>query len=142
MAGYSGTPLGTKLGIKEGHRVLFVREPATLRRALGVLPKGVVAEARATKHPYDVVVLFVKTAKELTRDFPKFAKLITPAGGLWIGWPKESSGVETDVTENLLRAVGLPTGLVDNKVCAIDETWSGLRFVVRVENRATSKPRR
>jgi hypothetical protein len=134
MAGYSGTPLPKKLGIKEGHDVAFVAEPDGFRETLGKLPDGVRMKSRATG-PLDVIVLFVTRRAELERRFDRLRATMDPAAGLWVAWPKRSSGVETDMTEDAAREVGLARGLVDNKVCAIDETWSGLRLVIRVKDR-------
>lgn len=135
-AGYSGTPLPTKLGIKENHKVVVVGAPPGFERTLGNLPAGVsVGRRLAGKHPVDVVVVFVTKRAELARKIADARGRITPAGGVWIAWPKKSSGVATDMTEQVIRDVALPTGLVDNKVCAIDETWSGLRLVIRREHR-------
>lgn len=135
MAGYSGTPLPKKLGIKEGARLALVGAPdAFLESALAPLPDQVELRARA-RGPLDMIVFFTKTRAELERRFGKLASALDPAGALWIAWPKRASGVPTDLTEDTLRDVGLPQGLVDIKVCAIDDTWSGLKFVIRKENR-------
>ena len=134
MAGYSGTPLAKKLGIKEGHRVAFPGAPAGFEELLGNLPDGVRVRARATG-PLDVIVFFTKRRGELERRLPALRRSMDPAAGLWIAWPKRSSGVETDMTEDVVRELGLAGRLVDNKVCAIDETWSGLRLVIRVNDR-------
>lgn len=133
-AGYSGTPLVKKLGIKEGARVAFVNAPPDLAATLGPLPAGVDVLQRPGKD-MDVVVLFTTSQDELRRRFPTLARALAPSGGLWVGWPKRSSGVATDLSENVARDIGLDAGLVDNKVCAIDETWSGLRFVIRLKDR-------
>lgn len=133
-AGYSGTPLPTKLGIKEGLTVAFPGAPPEFAAALGPLPDGV-AVKRIARGPLDVIVLFVRRQAELRRRIEALARAIHPAGGLWIAWPKRASGVPTDMTEDVVREVALPLGLVDNKVCAIDQTWSGLRLVWRRENR-------
>ena len=133
-AGYSGTPLAKKLGIKEGHTVALVGAPDGFEGALDGLPDGVQLRRRAGGHP-DVIVAFTTTAADLERRFVSLAKSVFPAGSLWVAWPKRSSGVSTDLDENRLRDIGLPHGLVDNKVCAVDDTWSGLRFVWRKENR-------
>jgi hypothetical protein len=133
-AGYSGTPLPTKLGIKEGHVVAFPGAPPEFPAALGPLPDRV-AVKRTARGPLDVIVLFVRRQSELRRRVNALARAIHPAGGLWIAWPKRASGVRTDMTEDVVREVALPLGLVDNKVCAIDQTWSGLRLVWRRENR-------
>ena len=135
MAGYSGTPLPKKLGIKEGSTLALVGAPDGFAgSALNPLPDQVELRARA-RGPLDVIVFFTKSRAELERRFGKLAAALAPAGSLWIAWPKRSSGVATDLTEDVLREVGLPQGLVDTKVCAIDDTWSGLRFVIRKENR-------
>lgn len=134
MAGYSGTPLPRKLGIKEGHDVAFVAAPDGFRETLGELPEGVRIKSRATG-PLDVIVLFVTLRAELERRFERLRPAMDPAAGFWVAWPKRASGVDTDMTEDVAREVGLGEGLVDNKVCAIDETWSGLRLVIRVEDR-------
>lgn len=136
MAGYSGTPLAKKLGIKDHHRVAALGAPATFVADLGELPAGVEmrSDFRGSK-PYDVIVAFYSERSKLESDFAKLANRLTMAGGLWIGWPKKASGMATDVLENDVRNIGLDRGLVDNKVCAIDETWSGLRFVRRVVDR-------
>jgi hypothetical protein len=134
VAGYSGTPLPKKLGVKDGARIGLVGAPDGFERALGPLPEGAEVRARA-RGPLDLIVFFTTSRRELEQRFAKLATALDPAGALWIAWPKRSSGVETDLTEDSLREVGLPAGLVDNKVCAIDETWSGLRFVIRRENR-------
>ncbi len=133
MAGYSGTPLPQKLGIRPGARLRFVAAPEGFAGALGELPAGV---RFASRGPADVVVFFTDRRAELGRRFPRLARGLDRAGGLWIAWPKKSSGVPTDLDENVVRQIGLALGLVDNKVCAIDETWSGLRFVVRLADRA------
>ena len=134
MAGYSGTPLPKKLGIKEGHDVAFVAAPSDFREALGELPGGVRVKSRATG-PLDVIVLFVTRRAELEKRFDRLRAAMDPAAGFWVAWPKRASGVDTDMTEDVAREVGLAKGLVDNKVCAIDETWSGLRLVIRLEDR-------
>jgi len=136
MAGYSGTPLPKKLGIKAGHRVAVIGPPYDFEAALGELPDGVmIQDGLAGRTPLDVIVAFVTKRADLERQFPSLRRRMAPACGLWIAWPKKASGVATDMTENVVRDVALPTGLVDNKVCAIDETWSGLRLVIRVEHR-------
>ncbi len=134
MAGYSGTPLARKLGIKEDHRVAFVSAPRDFPATLGELPDGVTVKRRATR-PLDVAVLFVTRRADLERRFPRLAEAIEPAGGLWVAWPKRASGVETELAEDDAREVGLANGLVDNKVCAIDDVWSGLRLVRRLRDR-------
>ena len=134
MAGYSGTPLAKKLGIKEGHRVAFPSAPEGFSRLLGELPAGTTVKSRAAG-PLDVIVFFTRSRSELERRLPALRRAMDPAAGLWIAWPKRSSGVETDMTEDVARELGLTNRLVDNKVCAIDEVWSGLRLVIRLEDR-------
>jgi hypothetical protein len=136
MAGYSGTPLPRKLGIVEGHRVAALDPPPGFERTLGALPAGAALQVGLRgKSALDVAIVFVTRRAELERRLGVVRARMTQAGGIWIAWPKKASGVATDVTEDVIRAVALPTGLVDNKVCAIDETWSGLRLVVRRELR-------
>jgi hypothetical protein len=134
VAGYSGTPLARKLGIKEGHRVAFPSAPEEFAGLLGELPPGVEVRSRA-RGPLDVIVFFTKRRAELERRLPALRGALDPAGGLWIAWPKRASGVETDMTEDVARDLGYANSLVDNKVCAIDETWSGLRLVIRLKDR-------
>ena len=135
-AGYSGTPLPGKLGIKEGHKVAIVRPPAGFLRTLGQLPNSVALRRGLTgTSSLDVVVVFITRRSELEQQLASIRRRMSPAAGLWVAWPKKSSGVCTDVTDNVVREIALPTGLVDNKVCAIDATWSGLRLVIRLKNR-------
>ena len=134
MAGYSGTPLVQKLGVKVGHKVSLVKAPAGFKQELGPLPE----EARFTsaqQSPLQVVLLFVKSRADLESQFGELARRLEPAGMLWVAWPKKASGVATDLTENVVREVGLQAGLVDIKVCAVNEVWSGLKFVIRVKDR-------
>jgi hypothetical protein len=133
-AGYSGTPLARKLGLEPGFAVAWVGAPDGFEALLGELPDGVTVRARL-RGPVDLVVCFVTARRDLERRLPALRAALAPAGMLWVAWPKRSSGVETDMTEDVVRAVALPTGLVDTKVCAIDATWSGLRLVVRRELR-------
>lgn len=128
MTGYSGTPLPKKLGIQTGSRVRFLHAPDVFPTLLEPLPDGVVV---ATDGEADVIVLFVHYQADLLAELESQIEGLAPRGGLWIAWPKRASKVPTDITEDVLRTLILPTGLVDNKVCAIDETWSGLRFVRR-----------
>lgn len=140
MAGYSGTPLPKKLGIKSGHRVALSRAPAGFSRTLGELPDDVrLLDPSKHKGPFDIVVTFAKGATELRKRLPILAERLDPAGALWAAWPKQASGVATDLSESVVQKIGLDLGLVDNKVCAIDETWSGLRFVVRLADRPPKK---
>jgi hypothetical protein len=134
-AGYSGTPLPKKLGIKPGHRVLVLGAPDGFASAtLGQLPDGAAVDGRAEGEA-DVIVAFHAERAGLERALPGLRERMTPAAGLWIAWPKRASGVATDVTEDVVRELGLANRLVDNKVCAIDATWSGLRLVIRVKDR-------
>jgi hypothetical protein len=134
VAGYSGTPLSQKLGIKTSAKLATLSAPKTFARSLGKLPPGVKAVPLG-KGPFDVIVAFFDEEAAFKSQLPKLEKALEPGGGLWIAWPKRASGVPTDMTEDVVRKHALPRGLVDNKVCAIDDTWSGLRLVVRVENR-------
>ena len=137
MAGYSGTPLPKKLGIREGDQLLILQAPAGFQAVLGKLPGGVTVSSRpAEKEHFDVVVFFETDLEALRNRFRGLAQRLSPAGGLWVAWPKKASKMPTDITEDRVREVALPAGLVDNKVCAIDDTWSGLRCVIRRENRA------
>ncbi len=134
VAGYSGTPLPRKLGIKEGARVAFADAPEDFAAVLGGLPEGVQVRSRV-RGPLDVIVAFFVKRSRLESRYEALAQALEPNGGLWIAWPKRASGVPTDMTEDVAREVGLAHGMVDNKVCAIDETWSGLRLVVRLRDR-------
>jgi hypothetical protein len=133
-SGYSSTPLPRKLGIREGARLAIVSPPPGFERVLGALPDGVHVRHQARGH-LDVIVFFVTRRAELARRFPVFARALVDNGGLWVAWPKKTSGVATDLAFDSVQTVGLDEGLVDNKVCAIDGTWSGLRFVHRLEHR-------
>ncbi len=133
-AGYSGTPLAKKLGITEGSTVAAIDEPDHFRDLLAPLPDAVEFRTSARGRA-DVAVAFFVKRSAFERRVHALGRLIHPAGGLWIAWPKKAAKVPTDMTEDVVREVALPMGLVDNKVCAIDETWSGLRIVWRVENR-------
>jgi len=133
MAGYSGKPLPTKLGIKDGFRIAIVNEPAGFRPELGDL--SAVRIAAKLQSPLDLILFFVTTQTELKKGFGKLASKLAPAGMLWIAWPKKASGVSTDLSDNSVREIGLAAGLVDVKVCAVDETWSGLKFVIRLKDR-------
>ena len=137
-AGYSGTPLPRKLGIAPGARVALVGAPSHPRPSLGDLPEGARLLSRLAPD-LDVIVLAVDRLADLRRRLPAAQEAMRPDGGLWVAWPKRASGVATDVTEDLVRAVGLAGGLVDNKVCAIDGVWSGLRLVVRLRDRPEAR---
>jgi hypothetical protein len=139
MAGYSGTPLIQKIGIKPGHRVILRNQPASFVKELGKLPEGAKSADRLSGNA-NVIVYFTDRLADLQKDFARLSAALVPDGMLWIGWPKKASGRRTDLTEDVVRRVGLEWGVVDVKVCAIDETWSGLKFVIRVKDRkAVSK---
>lgn len=132
MAGYSGTPLPQKLGIKPQFHVALHDVPPDVQGEL----KSVLASCSVAKgEPVDFAMIFVKTAGELKKRFRSHATRLAPAGMLWISWPKKASGVATDLNENEVRKIGLEAGLVDVKVCALNEVWSGLKFVIRVKDR-------
>ena len=128
-AGYSGTPLVRKLGIKPGQRVAWLGAPEGFETLLGELPDDVTV-LRSLRPPLDLLVQFTTSRAELQERLPKLREAVFPDGVAWIAWPKKSSGVSTDMTEDVVREVGLPGGWVDVKVCAIDDTWSGLKLVV------------
>jgi hypothetical protein len=134
MPGYSGTPLPKKLGIKSGFRTFFVDAPvevlAELRPALKECE-----QLSHTKPQLDFAMLFTISQTQLEKEFARIAKVLAPAGMLWVSWPKKSSGVKSDLDENVVRGIGLQAGLVDVKVCAVTEIWSGLKFVRRVKDR-------
>lgn len=134
MAGYSGTPLPKKLGIKEGFRVFLLDSPADVATELKDALKAceLMKEPRV---PLDFAMIFVKNTRELQKKLEKVAKELAPAGMLWISWPKKASGLQTEMNENDVRRIGLENGLVDVKVCAVNEVWSGLKFVIPVKNR-------
>ena len=131
MAGYSGTPLPKKLGIGEGSSVALIGAPPSV---LDDLPTGVRLKRQARGKAEVVVAFFVERA-EFERRIEPLSTMIFPDGGLWVAWPKRASGLDTTMNEHVVREVALPLGLVDNKVCAIDDTWSGLRIVWRVDRR-------
>jgi hypothetical protein len=134
-SGYSGTPLPRKLGIKPGHRVLLLGAPEGFAEdTLGELAEGVKVGTRASGVA-DVIVAFHLRRAELAKRMPVLRERMDPAAGLWIAWPKRASKVETDLTEDVVRELALANTLVDNKVCAIDATWSGLRLVIRLKDR-------
>jgi hypothetical protein len=130
VAGYSGTPLPKKLGIKDGHRVAAIDAPQEFPPL--VADVDLVKELRGQ---FDVIVFFTTERARLEKRLDALRRAMKPETGLWIAWPKRASKVPTDMTEDVVREVALPTGLVDNKVCAIDDVWSGLRLVIRVEHR-------
>lgn len=132
MAGYSGTPLPKELGIRPGARVAFAGAPAGFEKALGELPEGA-RTTRAAAGPVDVLLLFVRTQAELARRFPTAARRVADGGKLWLCWPKQASGEARDLGEAAVRAFGLARMWVDYKICAVDQTWSGLCFARRRE---------
>jgi hypothetical protein len=134
MAGYSGTPLVQKLGIKPDLTVVTINAPTNYRGLLGTIPEGVTFSDRL-KSGSSFVHLFIKNRSELEKRLPVLREKVADTGTVWVSWPKKSSGVPTDVAEDVIRAVALPLGFVDVKVCAIDETWSGLKLMVRRVNR-------
>ena len=131
-AGYSGTPLPRKLGIKPGHRVMVLSAPAGCEAA--ALPEGVTV-VRSARGKADVIVSFHTERAELAKRMPKLRAAMEPNAGLWIAWPKRTSKVPTDLTEDVVRELALANRLVDNKVAALDEKWSGLRLVIRLKDR-------
>ena len=138
MAGYSGTPLVKKLGIKEGSRVALVNAPENFETELGELPDNV-KFMRSTTKSLDIILFFVLSERVLAKDFAKLAARLISNGMIWIAWPKKSSRVETDLTFERVQRIGLDAGLVDVKICAIDDTWSGLKFVYRLKDRASRR---
>lgn len=134
MAGYSGTPLQKKLGLKPGMRAVFIREPQGYRETLGELPAGVRLLSRPGKK-MEFVHLFCATIKDLRARLSGAKRALAREGTLWVSWPKKSSGMQTDLAEGDVRKAGLKLGLVDVKICAVDDTWSALKFVYRVKDR-------
>jgi hypothetical protein len=138
MAGYSGTPLVKKLGIKAGARVALINAPADFQTTLAELPDDV-KFMKSTAKSLDLILCFVLSERILLRDFANLAQRLTSNGMIWIAWPKKSSGVQTDLTFERVQRIGLDAGLVDVKICAIDDTWSGLKFVYRLKDRVSRK---
>jgi hypothetical protein len=134
MAGYSNRPLAAKLGIKQNTRIAIINPPRGFRATLGKLPAGVTITAHA-RGVLPFIHFFTTSRDRLENELPGLLRALAPDGSLWVSWPKKASGVETDITEDVVRAVALPTGLVDVKVAAIDEVWSGLKLVRRLKNR-------
>lgn len=134
MAGYSGTPLAKKLGIKEASRILLVNSPDDFESELGELPDDVVFVKR-TANSIDIILFFVLNERTLARDFSKLAARLVANGMIWIAWPKKSSGVVTDLVFDSVQRIGLNAGLVDVKICAVNDIWSGLKFVYRLKDR-------
>jgi Protein of unknown function (DUF3052) len=139
MAGYSGTPLAQKLGIKPGATVILIGPPTNYRNLLGTLPNSVEFSSRA-EHGSNFVHFFTRRRSELEKKLSILRRKISDTGTIWVSWPKKSAGVPTDITEDTIREVALPLGLVDVKVCAVDETWSGLKLMIRRENRKVLLP--
>ncbi|HEV7680811.1 MAG TPA: hypothetical protein VGO68_01715 [Pyrinomonadaceae bacterium] len=137
MAGYSGTPLVKKLGFKSGFRAGLVNSPPGFQTELVQLPDNVSLAVHKLDKQLDLIVLFVDSQQALNRDFSKLARKLVENGMLWIAWPKKASGVVTDLSEGIVRNIGLEAGLVDVKVCAINDVWSGLKFVYRIKDRKT-----
>lgn len=141
MAGYSETPLAKKIGIKEGFRIALVNAPDDFKSELGELPDKVQFIKLPAAKSLDIILFFVLTERVLAKDFSKLAARLTANGMIWIAWPKKSSGVVTDLTFERVQRIGLNAGLVDVKICAVDETWSGLKFVYRLKDRPSlTKP--
>jgi bifunctional DNA-binding transcriptional regulator/antitoxin component of YhaV-PrlF toxin-antitoxin module len=134
MSGYSGTPLAKKLGIKEGYKVMFKNPPDNYKELLKPLPDNLHIVSRLTNE-IDLIQFFTKRRDELEKGLKLQITKIKQNGMIWVSWPKKSSKVKTDITEDVIREIALPMGLVDVKVCAVDETWSGLKLVIRKENR-------
>ena len=134
MAGYSGTPLQRKLGIKENFKIGLVNPPANLSELIGPLPPKAQVASRLIKPMY-LIICFVNDRRTLAKQFSSLAKKLDQNGMIWIAWPKKSSGVETDLNFEQVQRIGLDAGLVDVKICAIDEVWSGLKFVYRLKDR-------
>jgi hypothetical protein len=139
MAGYSGTPLFQKLGIKPGTQLQSINEPANYRKLLGKLPPGVRFSNRLTRGSM-FIHFFTTKRSELEKTLPLLRKTMDDNGAVWVSWPKKSAGTNTDVTEDVIRVVALPLGFVDIKVCAVDETWSGLKLMIRKTNRKIPSP--
>jgi hypothetical protein len=136
MAGYSGKPLVEKLGLKAGYKFLILNSPPRYKKTLGQIPLNAVWK-RSLDAPLDFVQFFTKKKADLESKFVAVVKTITPDGMIWISWPKGTSGVKTDLNETVVREIGLKNGMVDVKVCAVDEVWSGLKFVFRLKDRPT-----
>jgi hypothetical protein len=135
MAGYSGTPLAKKLGIKEGFRLGLVNSPKGFRKVLGDLPDGVTISTERLSKPLDLIILFANSERVLKKEFPSNMAKLEKNGMLWVAWPKKSSGLSTDLSFANVQQVGLRAGLVDVKICAVNDIWSGLKFVYRLKDR-------
>jgi hypothetical protein len=138
MVGYSGTPLPKKLGLKPKFRIAFFQLPAEVKTALQetVSQCLLLKEGKNSSDQLDFAMIFVRSQADMNEQFPRFARRLAPAGMLWVSWPKKTSGVVTDLNENDVMRIGLAAGLVDVKVCAVTEVWSGLKFMIRVKDRA------
>lgn len=137
MAGYSQTPLTRKLGIKENQRIALINAPQNFQEELGPLPAGAVVVARL-QSSLDLILFFAGSQSELMKNFARLAARLVPNGMLWVAWPKKSSGIKTDLSFETVQRAGLEAGLVDTKICAVSEEWSGLRFVIRLKDRPHS----
>jgi hypothetical protein len=138
MAGYSGTHLVKKLGVKAGQNVAIVNPPNKfLEQELQPLPENVKLVPVTARGPLDFIMLFVSSANALEKELPKLKKKLTRDGTLWVSWPKRSSGVETNLSFGVVQQFGLKIGLVDVKICAVNDIWSGLKFVYRLQDRAS-----
>lgn len=138
MAGYSGTPLPKKLGLKPQFRVAFFQLPSDVKTGLKEALSNclLIKDGKDDSAQLDFAMIFAKSQADMKEQFPKFARRLAPAGMLWVSWPKKASGIVTDLDENEVMRIGLTAGLVDVKVCAVNEVWSGLKFVIRVQDRA------
>lgn len=136
MAGYSETPLPKKLGITEGMSAAVLGSPHDYGALLGGLPDKVLIASSLDSRPFDFIHCFETSETALRALFPQFRQALTPKGMVWISWPKKASKMPTDIDEGKVRAIGLESGLVDVKVCAVDEVWSGLKFVIRLKDRS------
>jgi len=134
MAGYSGTPLPKKLGVKPNQRIALVNAPNDFAKVLGPLPENA-AILKRLNGPLDLILLFVDREQTLTKQFPILANKLQRNGMIWVAWPKKSSGVATDLVFEKVQRIGLDCGLVDVKICAVDDVWSGLKFVIRLRDR-------
>ena len=135
MAGYSGTPLAKKLGFKIGFRAALVNSPKAFQKELQPLPDAVKMFTGVVPKGLDLILLFTDSQQTLVKEFPRLAGKLVQNGMLWIAWPKKVSGVNTDLSGNIVRGIGLDAGLVDVKICAVNEVWSGLKFVYRLKDR-------
>ena len=134
MAGYSGTPLPKKLGVKPNQRIALVNAPNDFAKVLGRLPENA-AIVKRLDGPLDLILLFVDREQTLAKQFPILASKLQSNGMIWVAWPKKSSGVATDLVFEKVQRIGLDSGLVDVKICAVDDVWSGLKFVIRLKDR-------